>query len=135
MLQQFLVEPLVANQVELSLGCLDAMQNGVVDLANKIGSSIFANVPLSQGRFTTPDSDHFFHLVEILLKVQEECGAKTIEAVAIAWLLRFPVPVIPVIRSARLSRLEAVVAGSRLELSREQWFALYETALGNRIEY
>lgn len=135
LLQNFLVEPLVTNQVELSLGCLDPVHNGMVDLAHRVGSGLLANVPLAQGRFTTPDDDHFLNLVEVMSKVQEECGANTIEAVAIAWLIRLPIPVIPVIRSARIKRLEAAAEGARLELSREQWFVLNEAALGHPVDY
>lgn len=129
-LQAQLVEPLVINQVEFSLGHIDPLFDGLADIARKNGTSILAGVPLAQGHLTTPDSDHFLEIAEVLNQVQRQCGAKSVEAVAIAWLLRLPFTVVPVIRSAKLNRLKAAVEGTEITLTREQWYSLLQAALG-----
>jgi predicted oxidoreductase len=49
---------------------------------------------------------------------------------ALAWLLKLPTPVIPVVGTANAANLEKLVEASETELSREEWYQLLIAARG-----
>jgi predicted oxidoreductase len=49
-------------------------------------------------------------------------------AIAIAWLLRFPIPVLPVLGTIDPTRLREAALGATLTLDRQDWFELYAAA-------
>ena len=55
------------------------------------------------------------------------------EAIVIAWLLRLPVPVRPVVGTKDRRRIANSARGLNLQLTREEWYALYESARGGAI--
>jgi predicted oxidoreductase len=52
------------------------------------------------------------------------------EAVVIAWLLRHPAMIQPVIGTSEPSRLKACHQALSIQLSREEWYALYLAGRG-----
>jgi predicted oxidoreductase len=52
------------------------------------------------------------------------------EAIVLAWLLRHPAGIQPIIGTTTPDRLVASCLADRLELSREEWYALLVTARG-----
>lgn len=63
----------------------------------------------------------------MLTDVAEEKGV-TESAVAIAWILRHPAGIQPVIGSMNPERIESIVKASEIELTREEWYKLYKAA-------
>ena len=53
------------------------------------------------------------------------------ESVALAWLLKHPAGIVPVIGTSRPERLAACVKSLEVSLSREEWYRLFETARGS----
>ena len=45
--------------------------------------------------------------------------------IAIAWLLRLPEKMQPVVGSTNLQRIKAVADASEITLSREDWYSIY----------
>ncbi|WP_026957557.1 aldo/keto reductase [Aliagarivorans taiwanensis] len=149
-LQSVLPEPLVANQLELSLSHLDWLEQGIGEnngfgknLAFTPGTleycaqhkvQIQAWGSLSQGRFSgrhfDDASDAERHTAELVARYADELGASR-EAVVLAWLMRHPVGIQPVIGSANVDRIKACAGADQLELSREQWYQLYVSSRGN----
>jgi len=56
-----------------------------------------------------------------------------VEAVALAWLLRHPAKILPIIGTANLDRIAACCQASEVELTREQWYELYVAARGRNM--
>jgi predicted oxidoreductase len=53
--------------------------------------------------------------------------------VALAWLLRHPAAVVPVLGSGRVERLREAAAACALTLTREQWFEIWCASTGARL--
>ncbi len=68
---------------------------------------------------------------EKLNRTLEEMGEKygiTATAVAIAWLLRLPDKMQPIVGSTNPERIKAVAAASDITMSREDWYRIYREA-------
>jgi predicted oxidoreductase len=137
-LQKSCDQPLLFNQLELSLHHHGLITDG-----------LFFN----QGRKLTGFSEDILaHCTDRLMVVQAwspvsggsifqgELGRKltqfadshgaTPEAIALAWLLRHPAQIQPIVGTQSLSRLENLAKAPEISLSREEWYELLETALG-----
>jgi predicted oxidoreductase len=138
MLQAHLDEPLAAHQVELSLLQRAPLGDGVLDQCQQLGITPMAWSPLAGGRlsgFAGGDSDDaaLRRLRPALRQVGEEIGARTAEQVALAWLLRHPAGVIPVLGTSQAANLAQAAAAAALEMDRQPWYALLEAATGQAV--
>ena len=52
------------------------------------------------------------------------------EAIVLAWLLRHPAQIQPVIGTSKVDRLQAAVQAQHISLSRQHWYQLYIAARG-----
>ena len=53
-------------------------------------------------------------------------------AVAIAWLMRHPARILPVVGTNNLSRIARIGDAAKVEIDRQTWFELYTLAIGKR---
>ena len=72
-------------------------------------------------------SDKYPALNEKLSELAGRYGI-TENAVAVAWLLRHPAGIAPVVGTTNPGRLRAIAAAAEIILSREDWYALYLSA-------
>ena len=133
LLQSNMQARLQTNQVELSLLATDAFTNG--DLAymqeNKIVPMAWS--PLAGGQlFSAQPGDNIKSLVTRLQTIGTEYGV-AIDAVAIAWLLRHPAKIIPVLGTNSLARIGSLSDALKVEMDRETWFELYTLARGEEV--
>jgi predicted oxidoreductase len=54
-------------------------------------------------------------------------------AVALAWLLRHPAGIMPIVGSTDAARIREAVRADEVELSREEWYALLVAARGQKL--
>ena len=54
-------------------------------------------------------------------------------AVALAWLLRHPAGVIPIVGTQRVDRIREAAAATTVELDRADWYELLAAARGERL--
>jgi len=144
-LQTALPDPLVVNQLELSLAKLDAIDvgttfndpqattrpggiawAGTLEYAQQHGVQLQAWGSLAQGRFSDPSAS----AAASVLNEIAEAHRTTTNAVLLAWLLRHPAGIQPVIGSGNAERIRACGDAVRIQLSREEWYRLYVTARG-----
>ncbi|WP_299665017.1 aldo/keto reductase family oxidoreductase [uncultured Psychromonas sp.] len=151
-LQSAMDTPLVNNQIEISLAKLDWLESGVL-VGNSQGNNInFAagtleycqtnNVQiqawgcLSQGLFSGRNIDdqpaHIKATAGLVFQLAGKYQVST-EAIVLAWLMRHPVKVQPVIGTTNLDRIKACAQASNIQLSRSDWYALYESARGEEL--
>jgi predicted oxidoreductase len=140
MLQKACPMPLIVNQVEISLTKLDCLHDGTLDqcLTEKITPMAWS--PLGGGRLGTndpidlrdPNHAQRIHLREALDLIARERGS-TRSVVALAWLLRHPAKIVPIIGSTDPKRIQEMARAVDLELSREEWYRLLEASLGHRL--
>lgn len=137
--QKALDEPIRVNQVELSLvharlieasvqinrpaPAFGAGVDDLLDFCRATGIDIQAFSPLAGGQ---PGSAA---LVTAVAEVASRHGVSP-ETVRVAWLLRHPARIRPVIGSTRPERIRAAFAAARVQLSREDWYQLLNAARG-----
>jgi predicted oxidoreductase len=54
-------------------------------------------------------------------------------AMALAWLLRHPAGIVPIVGSASPDRIRELARADGVRLSREEWYRLWETSRGARL--
>jgi len=57
----------------------------------------------------------------------------TRSAVALAWLLKHPAGIMPVVGSVQPERIRQATQADTISLTREAWYQLLEAALGRRL--
>lgn len=127
LLQSRLAQPLVTNQVELSLLHTEPLFDGTLDQAQRLRVRPQAWSPLGGGRLSHEPVDS--PLGRALAQLGKELNA-TPEQLAIAWLLRHPAGIHPVLGSGQLDRIRVMAKAPELALDLQSWFQLLEAARG-----
>lgn len=132
--------PLVVNQVEISLFQLAAFDDGTLDqcLAEQITPQAWS--PLAAGRLAgaasvsmkDPHHARKQRLYDTLDVMARDHGT-TRANMAIAWLLLHPAGIAPIIGSTTPERIAEAAGAEDVELTREEWYRLYEAAVGQRL--
>lgn len=140
MLQKACPMRLIVNQIELSLCRLEPFQDGALDqcLAERITPLAWS--PLAGGRLassTGVDMQDPLHarklrLHETLDAVARDRGVGR-APVALAWLLKHPARIVPIVGSTDPERIREAVTAAEIELTREEWYRLFEAASGQRL--
>ena len=130
LLQSRLDEPLRTNQVEVSLLHLDSLFDGTLDQCQRLNVTPQAWSPLAGGSLAHQYEET--SLSRALTRVGHELGV-TREQLAIAWLLRHPARISPVLGSGKLQRIRELVDAQQIVLDRQSWFELLEAALGHPV--
>jgi predicted oxidoreductase len=140
MLQKACPMPLIVNQVEISLARLSCFEDGTLDqcLAEKITPLAWS--PLAGGSLVaTPPIDLLSarHALRIGLREELDLVARehgsTRMIIALAWLLKHPAGIVPIVGSLKPDRIKEATRAAELELSREEWYSLLEAARGERL--
>lgn len=125
--------PLVSNQVEISLFQRSAFQDGTLDQCYKLGIIPTAWSPFGGGAIFTDKENPDMNRVR---KVLEELGQvynASMDQLLLAWLLKHPVGIIPVLGTSKIHRIEVAKAALDIELSHEDWYKLWEAAVGQEV--
>ena len=77
--------------------------------------------------------ERFPALVSVAEAMASEKGVSP-AAIAIAWLLRHPAGIMPVVGTANRDRLRALRQAEDIRLSRKEWYSLYKAA-GHALSY
>lgn len=123
LLQSALSIPLVANQVELSLGHTDALFDGTQDAWIRDGLKPMAWSPLGGGGLLNGERS------TALNQAAEEAGL-TPAGVALSWLARLPSKPVPLLGSFNSGRIRDALAGVDYAMPRELWFSLLAEVRG-----
>lgn len=85
--------------------------------------------PLQYGFFegTFIDNEKFPELNQVMGELADKYGV-TKTGIAIAWLLRLPEQMQPVVGTTNLSRIKDIAKAADVELERSEWYRLYRTA-------
>ncbi|KAF1707157.1 aldo/keto reductase [Pseudoxanthomonas sacheonensis] len=150
LLQKYVDQPLVANQIELSLlhhypvsegvlfnrlDCIHADAAGTLDYCREHGILVQAWAPLASGKFSPPLAGMDEPMRSAAVLVQKMAREKNVSAEAIltAWLLRHPAGIQPIVGTTDPARLTAVCAADELRLTREEWYALLTAMRGQSV--
>lgn len=150
-LQSALKFPIIANQLEMSLlkhdfvtdnltvnmseNAMNGFPRGTLEYCQQSNIQLQAWGALAQGKFS---ADHQYECTK-LEKTRLLCQQLASEydtnpnAIALAWLLKHPARIQPVIGSTNVSRLKDASDSLTVELSREHWYQLLEAIRGQPV--
>jgi predicted oxidoreductase len=129
--------PLIVHQVEISLAKLDAFTDGTLDqclierLTPMAWSPLAAGLIGSGGSKLLPSQQSY--QPERFRKVLEEISSDhqtSPVVIALAWLLKHPATIQPVVGSIRPERIREATKATEVVLSREEWYRLLLAARG-----
>lgn len=132
--------PLVSNQVEISLTYRAALSDGTLDqcLAETITPlawSPLAGGLLGDGGTGLSSGQHTAETGAVHRELDAIAQSRGVSRprVAVAWLLRHPAGIVPLIGSTDPDRIRELARAGDLELTREEWYRLLEAAAGDRL--
>jgi predicted oxidoreductase len=124
---------LVTNQVEVSVLHIDALHDGTLDQCQTLGIALMAWSPLGGGRLFQSSDEQAIRVRGTLSAVGEELGGASPDQVALAWLLRHPARILPVLGTGKIQRIQRAAQAETFKLNRQQWFAIWSTSTGQRV--
>jgi predicted oxidoreductase len=129
LLQSAMDAKLCTNQIEISLVAHEAFTNGDIAFHQQHGISPMAWSPLGGGSLLSQSSSQ---LREKMTEIAAETGTDA-ASVAVAWLLRHPAKIMPVMGTNTLSRIEKFSDALAVDMPRTRWYELYTLALGHEV--
>ncbi len=132
--------PLLVNQVEISLAHRNALDDGTLDQCLTERITPMAWSPLGGGQLADGakrvlpsqegyGSDRLFRVVDALAATHGTSRSN----IALAWLLKHPAKIVPIIGSTNPARIREAAASIEVKLSREEWYELLVAARGERL--
>lgn len=131
LLQSALPFPLVTNQVECSVLEFEVMHDGTLDHCRKLAMRPMAWSPMGKGRLFLGDDEQTIRVRRALEEVGEDSGSASIDQVALAWILKHPSEILPVLGTGKMNRIRSAVSALELNITREQWFAVWQASKGH----
>lgn len=133
MLDSYLEDKLVTNQIEISPLCLEHFNNENIDFSLEKRFHPMAWSPLAGGKLFNPKTEQEFRLHKCLKEIATELNIDSIDKIMYAWLLKHPVNIIPIVGSGKIERIQGAVESLKIQLSLEQWFKIYVASTGKNV--
>ncbi|MCU0784981.1 MAG: aldo/keto reductase [Verrucomicrobia bacterium] len=132
--------PLVVNQVEISLAKLDAFTDGTLDQCLERKLTPMAWSPLGAGLLgdgakcllpakKTYRTDGIVKALDGVARARGVCRT----AIALAWLLKHPASLMPIVGTTDPQRIRQATRSDELELTRDEWYRLLLAARGEAL--
>ena len=148
-LQAHLSQPLIANQLEVNLNRTDFLDEGVtagdpqglnsnfnsgtIEYCRMHNIQVQSWGSLCMGLFSGKPVDdlppHKQKTAQLVAELAEKHQCSR-EAILLAWLLKHPANIQPVIGTTNIDRIAACGEATRIQLAREDWYALYVSSRG-----
>jgi len=128
--------PLVANQVEINIHNIDSLLDGTLDQCQQYGITPIAWCPLggvaysAWGNTFTVDDERRVEAEFINQAEKYQCSPWQ---VVLAWLLKHPANIFPIIGSTTPERIQAAKYAFEVDYSREDWYRLLEARNGQAV--
>jgi predicted oxidoreductase len=133
LLQSALDEPLVVNQIEMNIHNINSLTDGTLDQCQQLGITPIAWCPLGGvaypawgNTFSNADEQR----IEIELAEQAEKYNCLPWQLILAWLLKHPANISPIIGSTTPERIVAAKQALTIEYSHADWYRLLEARNG-----
>ena len=121
---------LQTNQIEISLLNLNSLYDGTLDQTQKHGIRPMAWSPLAGGKIFKPETEQQKKLHDEMHSLLTKYNAKSIDQIAMAWLLKHPANIQIILGTQNISRLQTAVESSKIDLDVQDWFKLLEISQG-----
>jgi predicted oxidoreductase len=131
LLQAFMRNKLVTNQIEISLLQRSAFTDGSLAQAQQLAAPPMAWSPLAGGALLG-NSPAAARLRPALERIGREFAVAP-EAVAVAWLLAHPARILPILGTNDLRRIAKLSDSLKVSMDRETWYELWTLAAGQEV--
>lgn len=148
LLRHYVKQPLIANQLQFSLTHAHLVEEGIIFNQDRPEAPIRNNgtleycrlhritiqpwSPLAGGAVGSGTDARITRINELAGRLAAQRGV-SIEAIWMAWVLRHPAAMQPIIGTLRPERIRAACQGDAVDLTREEWYALLTAARGGRV--
>jgi predicted oxidoreductase len=151
-LQSAISVPIIANQLQMSLqhadfveesitsnmkeGCNSGFPRGTLEFCEQQNLQLQAWSPLAQGLYTgnpssAPTSSELA-TTKLVSQLANRYSSNP-NAIVLAWLLKHPLNIQPVVGTTAISRIIDCAQAPKVNLSRDDWYLLFETARGQEV--
>jgi predicted oxidoreductase len=126
--------PLVTNQIQANIMHLEPFLDGTLDQCLRHRIRPMAWAPLGGGDFFTKlDDPKVKRIRAVLNELSDKKSAAAIDQLVLAWLMRHPSGILPVIGTGRMDRVKSAVGAMKVEYTREEWFEVWEASMGTEV--
>jgi len=122
--------PVKANQVEFSLTSNKPMNDGTLDDCISNNRMAMSWSPL--GSYFKADNEQVKRIKKAIAPMLEKYNA-TADQLLLAWVLKHPAKIHPVVGTTKKDRLKASIEASKIEMDLQDWFILLEASQGNEV--
>jgi predicted oxidoreductase len=132
--------PLIVHQVEISLAKIDCFTDGTLDQCLRDKITPLAWSPLARGALLDPgkaatarqEEQRLSRIAAAVGTVAKARGSNR-AVVALAWLLKHPSGIVPIIGSTNPANIREAVNAAEMELTREEWYTLLNASRDERL--
>jgi predicted oxidoreductase len=133
LLQSRLDFPLVTNQIEFSVLCLNALEDGTLNKCQQLKTPPMIWSPFAGGRLFTEGSEQASRVREELSSLSPKYNNAAIDQLALAWILKHPSNTLPVIGTGKMDRVKSAVNALDINLLKEDWFRIWTASKGYEV--
>ena len=132
MLEKYLNESLNVCQIEINLKNLESYTNGILDLClqHNISPQAWSPLAVLNNAVNKNLSEIQFKNVIKELYIQSKKYSCDAEAIVLAWLLKHPSKIFPVIGSTKISRVKKCINSLKVDYLKEDWYRIFEKRNG-----
>ena len=130
MLQSYLDDKLVTNQIEISPYRINHFENGDLNYCLEKRIKPMAYCPMADGRLVTPTDEKSERIVKVLKEVAEELNVDGTDKVIYSWLFMHPSQIMPINGSGKIDRIRRTAEAMNVKMSVEQWSRIYVASRG-----
>ena len=122
--------PLEVNQVELSIIHTKPFYDGITDqcIDKKIIPQAWS--PMGAGKIHLDAEDEKSRRILSMATIIGEKYNASFDQVLIAWLMKHPAGIVPVLGTTKIDRLKAALEATSIEMTREEWHMLLRASNG-----
>jgi len=129
LLQSAMSQPLVTNQIEISVVANQAFINGDIAYLQERQIAPMAWSPLAGGALFDGSRPALLAALTQMAEAYEVDAT----AVAVAWLMAHPARIMPVMGTNNLDRICRISDALKVKMDRQSWFEIYEAANGHEV--
>jgi len=125
--------PLVTNQVEASLIHLDPFLDGTFDMHQELKTKPMIWSPLGSGKLFGNQGDPQVERINNVAQTLCEKYNCTFSQIYLAFLLKHPANLIPVLGTSKIPRILEAKAALEISIDNDEWFELWIAAMGEDV--
>ena len=125
--------PLVTNQIEFSITHTQPLYDGTLDqmMRSRLTPTVWS--PFGGGELFSESTDPIVKKIQEVAKQLGEKYNASMDQVLLAWVMKHPSRITPIVGSSKIARLESAKKATQLVLSHEDWYRLLEASVGKEV--